>query len=161
MGSCLSKQQAAAVTASQANSSAVEAAVPDIKAQAPEHGAARADPAAVKGKDSPAETPSEKDEEYTGAIAPICELQRRQHLNNLGTLYTVSLQLDETMYGVVSYLFGSTATQACYAPNMQQSSRRQYRSVHGNCCTDCPCKSTLHCHAVWIIWPDWCSTIWC
>jgi hypothetical protein len=90
MGSCLSKQQAAAVAASEANSSTVEAAVLDTKAHASAHGAAESDPAAGKGSTA-AEAPTGEAEEYTGAIGPVCELQRRQHLNNLGILYTVSV----------------------------------------------------------------------
>ncbi|WIA08911.1 hypothetical protein OEZ85_008329 [Tetradesmus obliquus] len=88
MGCCLSTLQAAAVTASQAKSSSVEAAAPDIKAQAPEHVAATTDPEAEKSHNKAAETSTGNEEEYTGAIAPVCELQRRQHLNNLGILYT-------------------------------------------------------------------------
>jgi hypothetical protein len=89
MGSCCSKQQAVAV--GQGKSSTEEAAVPETKARAASHGAASIDPAAEKGDITTAETPAGAEDEYAGAIAPVCELQRRQHLNNLGILYTVSL----------------------------------------------------------------------
>lgn len=81
------------MAASEANrSTAAAAAVPVIKAHAQEHGAGQSDPAVGKGGTA-VEAHTVEVEEYTGSVAPVCELQRRQHLNNLGILYTVSLQV--------------------------------------------------------------------
>jgi hypothetical protein len=111
MGSCFSKQQAAAVAASEPNSSTVEAAVPETKAHVSAHGAAKTDPAAGNGSTA-AEAPTGEAEEYTGAIAPVCELQRRQHLNNLGILYTVSVQMDHVLDTDMLSMATVTAEQA-------------------------------------------------
>lgn len=52
---------------------------------------------AVNSASYTSQQPTTKDDlpsgpaDYTGAIAPVCELQRRQHLLNFNILYTVSL----------------------------------------------------------------------
>eukprot|EP00882_Tetradesmus_deserticola_P000798 GHRQ01000869.1.p1 GENE.GHRQ01000869.1~~GHRQ01000869.1.p1 ORF type:complete len:829 (+),score=338.09 GHRQ01000869.1:201-2489(+) len=87
MGSCMSKQQPAAAVKEESRSTVV-AAVSDTKPHAQEHGGGVTSNVAVAKEDAAVEAPTGEEEEYIGADAPVCELQRMQHLNNLGILYT-------------------------------------------------------------------------
>lgn len=81
MGACLSKQQQVAVGPAD-KAAQVQQISPQAVGKAADTSNSSQQPASKQDAPSgPAE--------YTGAIAPVCELQRRQHLLDLDILYTV------------------------------------------------------------------------